>query len=351
MFTSRTHFQSHECKRFLNNEDVDLTLGRPPDREQVAGLLIVAGAGAAKEPVGCKEEELPQSDAEFGAQDEDGGASEPSQPGEDDAASERSQQDGGERGSEPSGVASDPPSMDEHGQPVRKRARAEGQEKTVDADDLVPASVHVFRQTTSLIDDWLHRGPALMDLDLDNYSIEIERVDVRRVKSLHEHQRVIIPFDAHYSLTAEGFAQQKRSRRVIPRIVGPQCKSVGTDNGEDNALYKQLLCTPLRCRGQDQCADPRNFAPLLFPNRATKFCFAPAWKARRAHMEVLADKGEEKLQRAKRIPVLQDNPTMRIVALILKAKRLSSTRSRVSSFNSNPVSIQRKTFYLQPRTK
>ena len=108
LFTSRTHFQSHECKRFLNNEDVDLTLGRPPDREQVAGLLIVAGAGAAKEPGGCTEEELPQSDAEFGAQDEDGGASEPSQPGEDDAASELSQQDGGEKGSEPSGVTSNP---------------------------------------------------------------------------------------------------------------------------------------------------------------------------------------------------------------------------------------------------
>ena len=138
LFTSRSFFQSNECKRFLNNEDVDLVVQRPPDREQVAGLLIVAGAGVAEEPIGRTEEELPQSDAEFGAQDEDGGASEASEAHEEDAAAE------------PGGVASDPPSMDEHGQPARKRAKAEGQKKrTTQTTSCLQASASFARLPAS----------------------------------------------------------------------------------------------------------------------------------------------------------------------------------------------------------
>ena len=93
---------------------------------------------------------------------------------------------------------------------------------------------------------------------------------------------------------------------VIPRIVGPQCRSVSTNQGEENALYKHLLCTPICCRGQGQCADPRNFQPFLFPNADGRFTFKQRWKARRAEIEVLAVSGCEKLKRAKRIPVIQD---------------------------------------------
>ena len=53
-------------------------------------------------------------------------------------------------------------------------------------------------------------------------------------------------------------------------------------------------------------------------------------------MEVLTDKGEEKLQRAKRIPVLQDNPTTRIVALSLKVKTVERNPVQSFSFQFKP---------------
>jgi hypothetical protein len=58
--------------------------------------------------------------------------------------------------------------------------------------------------------------------------------------------------------------------------------------------------------GKDQCADCRNYAPTLFLDSNGRYSFKPTWKARRAHIEVLAMAAGQKLQRAKRIPVFQD---------------------------------------------
>ena len=166
------------------------------------------------------------------------------------------------------------------------------------------AEIHVFKSTTSIIDDWLHRGPTLIDFTLDQYVMDIERVKVT-FESAMDCQSIVIPFEQHYALS-KIYAQRRRIRKVLPRIVGPQCGPKKDNDGESHALYMHLLFTPLRCLGRDQCADCRNFAGLLFPAANGKHSFKTAWKARRAHVNVLAAYAEQKINRAKRVPVPDD---------------------------------------------
>ena len=147
--------------------------------------------------------------------------------------------------------------------------------------DRAPASeLHVFKSNTSIIDDWLHRGPTLIDYTLDQYCIDIERIKVG-FESAMDCQSIIVPFEEHYAMSKQ-YAQKKRVRKVLPRIVGPQCASVNDNDGENHALYMHLLFTPVRCMGRDHCADCRNFAGMLFPAASGKYTFEMAWKARRA---------------------------------------------------------------------
>ncbi len=116
---------------------------------------------------------------------------------------------------------------------------------------------------------------------------------------------IIIPFDKHYALS-KLYAQKKRVRKMLPRIVGPQCASRKDNDGENHALYMHLLFTPVRCSGRDHCADCRNFGAMLFPAASGKHTFKSAWRARRAQVHILAGYAECKLNRAKRIPVPDD---------------------------------------------
>ena len=93
---------------------------------------------------------------------------------------------------------------------------------------------------------------------------------------------------------------------VVPRTIGPQCPQHSVDEGEPNALYKATLFTPLCCMGAGHCSDVQHCAPALFTNARGKYTFGKAWKARRAHIEALADSGQEKTDRAKRIAVIKD---------------------------------------------
>ena len=58
--------------------------------------------------------------------------------------------------------------------------------------------------------------------------------------------------------------------------------------------------------GPDHCADVQHCRPALFPDARGRYSFCRAWQARRAQIEVLADRGQGKSDRAKRIPVIKD---------------------------------------------
>ena len=58
--------------------------------------------------------------------------------------------------------------------------------------------------------------------------------------------------------------------------------------------------------GVEHCADVQHCRPTLFADVSGRYCFRQAWKAQRARIEVLADSGQKKTDRAKRIAVIKD---------------------------------------------
>ena len=105
--------------------------------------------------------------------------------------------------------------------------------------------------------------------------------------------------------------QTLRSRRAVVRFVGPNCQRSNVNEGEENAQYKAFLFSTVRCTGCGECANPLLFRPALAMKANGRFGFAPAWKARRAEIEVLADRAQGKKREARRVEVLQDTTAFR----------------------------------------
>jgi len=120
--------------------------------------------------------------------------------------------------------------------------------------------VQMFQVTISVRDDWLHRGPALHDMDLNTYVSHVVREEKALLHAaMPASQRglgPLVPFDHHYKLAAN-YAQRVQLRpTAITRYVGPNCERETVNEGEENAAYKAFHCSLLRCLGPEQCADP-----------------------------------------------------------------------------------------------
>ncbi len=77
------------------------------------------------------------------------------------------------------------------------------------------ARVQLFQVTVSVRDDWLHRRPALYDMDFNTYVSHVEReekplVDAATSAPLR-NAGLLIPFEAHYKL-AGNYAQRVKLR-------------------------------------------------------------------------------------------------------------------------------------------
>ena len=181
--------------------------------------------------------------------------------------------------------------------------------------------ISALSHTTSAHDDWLHRGPFLYDLDFHTYVEYVHReprAKNARAKDSERHQDLFL-FDAHYSL-AESYVQALDTQGQCKVVVleALKCPSPAANAGEDNAVFKSLIGTLLRCPGQGHCSDPLLCNPGFFQvsrpsttSIAPKFNCRPQWKARRAEIETLANKAEMASDQAKRIPVIADTTTLR----------------------------------------
>ena len=184
-------------------------------------------------------------------------------------------------------------------------------------DDNLTTTIEVttLTNTTSVYDDWLHRGPFLADLDLHTYVTYVLR-SPRPVKArLADTERVehVFAFDDHYELAKSHWQQLKtQGQTTLPMLVALRCSPPDMNNGEDNTMYKTLMGTLLTCPGQSRCNDPLLYRPAFFPpTDPTTFNCRQQWKARRAEIELLAVRAEEKSNAAKRIPVLADTTLCR----------------------------------------
>jgi len=193
---------------------------------------------------------------------------------------------------------------------------AEGtdEEETL-AEDEDAWSVQTFSKTTSLYDDWLHRGPYLYEMDLHNYIRFIQREqkpEGERGGSVIDRGTHVILFDEHYVLARTHWQTLGHGScmRVLPVLEALKCPPPSKDN-EDNAIYKSLFATLLRCPGPDCCADPLLFRPAFFQTGTAKYCVKKQWMARRSEIEYLMREAKRKTQASQRIPVLLDTTLFR----------------------------------------
>ena len=131
------------------------------------------------------------------------------------------------------------------------------------------APAQIFQLTISLRDDWLHRGEALLDMDLQTYAEVIERrpKPIRGADTKKILAQPTFAFDAHYKL-APGFMQVCRQShtRALARFNLPNCLRENVNGGEENAQFKAFHCSLIRCSGAGMCADPLMCAPTMFPD-------------------------------------------------------------------------------------
>ena len=279
-------FMMHECKRILNKEVAGSGLWEtrlPEESNEQAGLVFdVAPAEHMAD--------LSDSDNETAMeQEQDAAVPEASFVSKDDAEDQCDVADVGAA---------------EHSVLVEEVVEGFGGRQTQTSK---PAPVQLFQVTISVRDDWLHRGPALHDMDLNTYVSQVEREEKAFLHTApHGNAGLLIHFDAHYKL-AGNYAQQVKLRAsVITRYVGPNCERETVNEGEENAAYKAFHCSLLRCPGPGQCADPLMCQEVLFPNTAGRYCFRQHWRAREAEILVLAARGHEKKLRARRLETLAD---------------------------------------------
>ena len=113
--------------------------------------------------------------------------------------------------------------------------------------------------TTSAHDDWLHRGPFLFDMDFHTYM----RFTVRKPRPRHlkvsdvDRAEHCFLFDSHYALAASHWQQlvtEGHAKLVVMEAL--KCPLPSLNNGEDNAVFKSLIGTLIKCPGPGHCADP-----------------------------------------------------------------------------------------------
>ena len=160
--------------------------------------------------------------------------------------------------------------------------------------DAVISHMKTLRSTTSTHDDWLHRGPYLHDLPFHTYAEYVDRV---RLPRQPPPEGQVFCFEPHYVLS-RSYCQRIRTPARIPVLEALRFVPPGESTREENALYKHIVGSLLRCTCADRCADPLLFKPFLERSGSAvkpgRWCWKLAWKARRAELEVLANRGEAK---------------------------------------------------------
>ena len=156
-------------------------------------------------------------------------------------------------------------------------------------------------------------------------------------------------FDSHYAL-ADSYWQVLQTDGVAKLTVmeALRCPPPSLNNGEDNAVFKSLIGTLIKCPGPGCCADPLfckpGFLPVTVAESSTQTALPPwidhrsckpqkcpltitrkthpdnaaptvscrlQWRARRSQINILAKQAAELCNKAKRIPVLADTALIR----------------------------------------
>ena len=197
-------------------------------------------------------------------------------------------------------------------------------------------------------------------MDYYHYARYIERVEKPRKGTAHAFQKrhgVYHLFDNHYSL-ARSYVQVLLKHPKTVQNVGPQCKRNDVNQGEDNAVYKAYFHSCIQCAGPDDCANPLMYQALLYPqiDDIDKYLamlqsepgtqrittrFAPAWKARRYEIAMLADRASAKRDRARRINVIHDTTSFKGVMIPRQKHSTDDATERIFEDKMNKSSCSK----------
>ena len=85
------------------------------------------------------------------------------------------------------------------------------------------------------------------------------------VEACRDTQEHHILFDDHYELAKTTVqALKTQGDCTLAVLEALRCPPPNTNNGEDNAVFKSLIGTLIRCPGPGRCADPLMCSPGLF---------------------------------------------------------------------------------------
>ena len=117
-------------------------------------------------------------------------------------------------------------------------------------DDL---NITALEATTSAHDDWLHRGDFLWQMDFHTYirfTVRKPRPKDHKVTDTDRAEHCFL-FDSHYALAASHWQQlvtDGHAKLVVMEAL--KCPMPNVNNGEDNAVFKSLIGTLLKCSAQ-----------------------------------------------------------------------------------------------------
>ena len=120
-------------------------------------------------------------------------------------------------------------------------------------------NISALEATTSAHDDWLHRGKLLWHMDFHTYirfTLRKPRPKALKVSDTERAEHCFL-FDSHYALAMSHWQQlvtDGHSKLVVMEAL--KCPLPSVNNGEDNAVFKSLIGTLLKCPGPGHCADP-----------------------------------------------------------------------------------------------
>ena len=188
-------------------------------------------------------------------------------------------------------------------------------------------------------------------LGSEEFTVRRPRPKDLKVSDADRAEQIFL-FDSYYALAVPHWQlliTGGRAKLVVMEAL--KCSLPSLSNGEDNAVFKSLIGTLMRCPGPGHCADPlfcrAGFFQVTIPESSTQtsaselpewidygrfsrykcplriarrmhavnvpstFSCRLQWKARRAEIEVLANQAASLSDDAKRIPVLADTTLLR----------------------------------------
>ena len=289
VFLNRPSFQLHECSRLLHRGHLQVIEAPDCNADEMLPLQMLSFAGPSRKA----------------GQPAQRSAAQPAEPAPEEEAVDDERQSGEED--------------DEVADAMQADCGEDAMHADVRAEEIEDENpIQAFAQTTSVHDDWLHRGPYLYDMDIHTYIRFIQREERPRKAAKDKGDVIgrsthVFLFDEHYELAPTHWQTLGHAgcKRTLPVLEALKCAPPTKGNSEENAMYKSLLGTLFKCPGPGCCADPLLYRPAFFKTGPRTYSVSKQWLARRSEIKYLRREAARKTTEAQRIPVLLDTTLLR----------------------------------------